>query len=151
MRLLTALLIAFGVTVGCDGSPAYEARVLEAKRIAGDYLSAAGGTAEDRGWSLLHPDRRRAFASEAAYRELAERSDWSRFAWSLEVPFCDDGVLCPVNLLLPNGASSIPAVLSVDPVDSHLGPIIRTNGFPDGQAGMEVDFDRIPFGAHGVR
>lgn len=57
------------------------------------WLTAAGGAAADRGWSLLHPATReqRYQGMQARYVADVERADWRRFAWAVEASRFHDG------------------------------------------------------------
>lgn len=80
----------------------------EARQRATAYLEAVVLDSGDRGWGLLHPDGRRTYGSEAAYRQVIDAADWTDFAWEFgESARCDDGV-CTFVLRLPNGRESVP-------------------------------------------
>lgn len=82
----------------------------EARQRVSEYLSAVVGGTADRGWKLLHPNGRRTYGSEDAYRQAMEAADWTEFAWEFgESSQCDDGV-CTSVLRLPNGRGSVPDV-----------------------------------------
>jgi hypothetical protein len=90
----------------------------EARQRVTDYLKAVALDSGDRGWGLLHPDGRRTYGSESAYRQMMDAADWTDFAWEFgESARCDDGV-CTFLLGLPNGRGSVPDVVwSTGPAD----------------------------------
>jgi len=104
---LVAVLVA-GCIVGTRGD------VNTARRLAGEYLRALAGEAEDRGWSLIVPDSRRAYANKEQYIELADATEWGEFAWEFsgESDYCEDGgVYCVVRLQVEGAPQTIPNFL----------------------------------------
>src|SRR5262245_48302461 len=100
------------VLVGCGGPPDNPARRAQARQVAEAFVRAVSGGEADRGWSLLHPYSRDDWANQAPWVEAAADADWSRFAFTvLEARYCDDGVICPIDLEFPAGASSVPAFI----------------------------------------
>lgn len=114
--LLTALVAGCGFSTGGDASTA--------RHLAGEYLSALAGEAPDRGWSLILPDSRRAYASRDQYIELAESADWSRFSWRFndEGDYC--GVYCVIRLVIDQ-REGIPQFL-LDAPQSRDDDLLRT-------------------------
>ena len=125
----------------------------EARQRVTEYLSAVVGGTPDRGWKLLHPNGRRTYGSEDAYREAMEAADWTNFAWEFgESARCDDGV-CTIVLRLRNGRGSVPEVAwSTGPGDPGL--FLSTKESTDGAreaGGAYVDvLQRGWFGGIGV-
>lgn len=80
------------------------------------YLHAVAGGQPDRGWSLLHPDSKRAYDSREQYVELAAAANWERFTWRVaeaDAAYCEDGgVYCQVRLEI---AGTPPAFLLAAP------------------------------------
>lgn len=110
------------------------------------YLDAVAGPQSDRGWSLVHPDSRRAYASREQYIELAVAADWGQFSWRLaeaDATYCEDGgVYCRVGLQI---AGTPPDFLLEAPnwkPTDHLRTITRDeSGAEPGTAWMVVYFD----------
>ena len=109
-----ALTVATALVVtACSGPPDNPARRADARELADACLHAVGGGQPDHGWSLLHPYSQEDWGGEAAWVEAAGEADWTRFAFTvLETRYCDDGVICPVDLEIPGGPASVPALVS---------------------------------------
>jgi hypothetical protein len=109
--------------------------------MAEQYLAAVAGAADDRGWSLLHPDARRDMfdGNGERYINLALASDWSTFEWSVESVVADDPSLFLIRL-----RTSPPGFL-VQPGDGNLR-ILAPND--NGSAIMAIRLDGL--GGSGV-
>lgn len=86
----------------------------------------------DRGWSLILPDSRRAYASRDQYIALAESTDWSRFSWRFndEGDYCEDGgIYCVVRLQIDQ-MEGIPQFLLNAP-QSREDDLLRTLSLDD--------------------
>jgi hypothetical protein len=129
--VLLGLLIA-----GCAERPE---RTREATELAEQYLFAVAGGADDRGWSLLHPDARRDMfgGSMERYINSVLASDWTTFKFSVESVVPDDPSLYLVQL-----RTSPPGFL-VQPGDHNLQ--ILANAF-DGAATMAIRLDTFARG-----
>jgi hypothetical protein len=110
----SAFLLAMAIVLtACSGTPDNPARRAEAMGVADAFLRAVSGGQLDRGWSLLHPYSQEDWGNEAAWVEAAGKADWSRFAFTeLRTRYCDDGVICPVDLEIPGGPGSVPDLIS---------------------------------------
>lgn len=150
MRLTLVLVAA--IATGCIGGG--RGSVERARQMASEYLAALTGDAADRGWSLILPDSRRAYADAEQYGELATEADWSRFNWQLVGDgSCEDGgVYCVVRLQIDDAPGSIPAFLQ-DPPGSREDDLFMTFRLDDddatpGNAEITVYFD--PDGTSGI-
>ncbi len=87
-RLIVLVLVGL-LIAGC--TPRRD-RSEEARQLAEQYLAAAAGGADDRGWSLLHPDARRDMFGNGADRYLnaVAASDWTDFRFTIESVVADD-------------------------------------------------------------
>ena len=115
------LLIIVGL-VACQQASGGNAA--EASRLARSYLEAVSGDADDRGWPLILPDSRRAYATQDAYLAAVESSDWTGFTWEVleEGTYCEDGgVHCVVRLQI----DGVPPVLLSAP-QSEPEDLLRT-------------------------
>lgn len=109
-RCLAGVVLA-GCALGSTGD------VATARRLADEYLSAVGGDTPDRGWSLLLPDSRRAYADRDQYLQLTTDAEWDRFSWRFadSGDYCEDGgVYCVVRIEI-HDTSSIPDFLLTAP------------------------------------
>lgn len=107
MSRLVLVAIAAMALAGC--APDNPGRRSEAAEIVTRYLRALSGAEADRGWSLLHPSARDEWGGREEYVVAAAEADWSEFEFTvLEALYCDDGVICPVALDVPNGRESVP-------------------------------------------
>lgn len=130
------------------------ALVERARQFASEYLAALTGETADRGWSLILPDSRRAYADAEQYVELAAEADWSRFEWQLVGDgSCEDcGVYCVVRLQIDDAPGSIPP-FRLDPPGSREDDLFMTFRLDDddltpGNAEITVYFG--PDGAGGI-
>jgi len=148
MWLATAVII-----VGC-GLPA-SGDVTAARHLADEYLSALAGGVRDRGWSLILPDSRRAYADLDQYLALASAADWTQFSWDLveEGDYCEDGgVYCVVRIQFDDAPDAIPSFLLSSP-ESRQDDMFWTVRLDDdvstaGNAEMVVYF--TPGGPSGI-
>lgn len=110
MRWL-AIAVAAALLGGCY--PTHRVFRSGTQAMVETYLDAAAGGAPDRGWSLLDPSLRlEAFNDdEAAYRRLAEDSDWNQFAWAVTETVPDEPSWQNAYLAVPDGPSSVPQFL----------------------------------------
>jgi hypothetical protein len=85
-RTLVGLVLLAFLIAGCAERPE---RTGEATELAEQYLAAVSGAADDRGWSLLHPDARRDMFGGSMERYLSGvlASDWTSFH-SASSPSC---------------------------------------------------------------
>lgn len=88
-RRLIALVLVGLLIAGC--TPRQD-RSKEATQLAEQYLAAVAGGADDRGWSLLHPDARRDMFGDSVDRYLnaVAASDWTNFRFTIESVVADD-------------------------------------------------------------
>jgi hypothetical protein len=89
----------------------------DARRIAAEYLAALEGSTDDRGWSLLLPESRRAYDDREQYLELVEAANWGELDWRVlgtDEVRCDDGY-CQVAIDVSSGTSTIPDFLLTAP------------------------------------
>ncbi len=118
-----------------------------------DYLRALTAEHGDRGWSLILPDSRRAYADQDQYTALAEGEDWSGFTWSLvDGAYCEDGgVYCVVRLEIAPGPNVPTWILDApqsDVANRYLTLKLDDDPETPGNAAMVVYFD--PDGDNGV-
>jgi hypothetical protein len=116
------LFLAVGL-VACFGTPI--TRVEDARRIADGYLVAVSTDSADRGWSLLHPMAQEIYGPYERYVETAAAIDWSGFRWrQLDTEgsvFCDDGVICRIDLEIEGDRDAIPPFLIEPEWDDEVG------------------------------
>jgi len=121
VRLL--MLAAAASLVACFGTPI--TRVEDSRRIAENYLVAVSTDTPDRGWSLLHPMAQEIYGPRERYVETAAAIDWSGFRWRQVgregSAFCDDGVICEIELEVEGGRDAIPGFLIEPEWDDELG------------------------------
>lgn len=145
---LVAVLVA-GCFLGTRGD------VSSAQRLASEYLRALTGESGDRGWSLILPDSRRAYASQEQYTELVQEADWSAFTWHLAGggDYCEDGgVYCVVRVHVDNAPESIPDFLLAAP-RSHEEDTLRTMRYDDDESSpgnIEIVVYFTPGGPRGI-
>lgn len=146
-----ALLAGFMMVAGCTQPPDNPDRRQQAVELADRYLQALVGAEADRGWSLLHPSARDEWTSREAYLAAAEQADWSRFdVIVVEALYCDDGIICPVALDLPNGPESVPEAFRSPDNRNSIGILFReADGLP-GNAELTVVLSDFFRGEGGV-
>jgi hypothetical protein len=101
-----------------------DARIREARGIADGYLTAVSTDTPDRGWSLLHPMAQEIYGPYERYVATAAAIDWSSFRWRQVNPdrgFCDDGVICIIELEVEGGLDHIPQFLIEPEWDEEEG------------------------------
>ena len=151
MRNLALAIVALMLLAGCSQPPDNPGRRQLAVDLADRYLHALVGAEPDRGWSLLHRTARDEWGSEAEYVADAEEADWSRFDFTVrEALYCDDGIICPVALDLPNGRDSVPEAFRSPDNRNSIGILFReTDGLP-GNAELTVVLSDFLRGEGGV-
>ena len=135
-RTLVALILLGLLFMGCTR---HQDRTEEATALAERYLDAVAGAADDRGWSLLHPDARRDMFddSEDRYLNAVAASDWTDFRFTIESVVADDPSLYLVQL------RTDPPRFLVQPWGGNvwiLGPE------PDGLSMMAIRFEPLASG-----
>lgn len=151
MRNLALSAIAVILVAGCVQPPDNPDRRQQAVELADRYLRSLIGGEPDRGWSLLHPTARDEWDSEAAYVRAAEGADWSRFDFTvLEAVSCDDGIICPVALDLPNGRDSVPEAFRSPDDRNSIGIAFREAAGLPGNAELTVVLSDVLRGQGGV-
>lgn len=151
MRKLALWIVALLVLGGCVGPPDNPGRRQQAAELADRYLHALVGGEPDRGWSLLHATARDEWGSEAAYVALAEATDWSSFDFTVLGPmYCDDGIMCPVALDLPNGPDSVPEGYRGTDSRNSIGIFFRESEGLPGNAELPVVLPDVIRGEGGV-
>jgi hypothetical protein len=143
--------VALLVMAGCGQPPDNPDRRQQAVALAQRYLGALVGGEPDRGWSLLHDSAQAEWGSQEAYVRTAEEADWSGFGFAvIEALYCDDGVICPVALDLPNGEASVPDAFRSPDGRNSIGISFRdAEGLP-GNAEMTVVLPDLLRGEGGV-
>ncbi len=137
---MLASLVA-GCALATGGSTA------RARQVADDYLAALTTDGGDRGWSLILPDSRRAYADQDQYTALAEAGDWSAFAWSeVDGDHCQDGgAYCVVRIEIEPGQHGVPGWMLDAPQSDEANRYFTLNLDEDpttpGNAEMVVYFD----------
>lgn len=150
--VLLALALIVGVGA-CAAQPGYRGTPAQASSMVVGYLERLAGKAQDRGWSLLLPDSRRAYDSREQYIDLAAGADWDGFMWRLVDPaatYCEDGgVYCRVRLQVDG---SVPDFLLEAPNSKPTDHLVTVMLDPDntlpGNAWIVVYFD--PQGPRGI-
>jgi hypothetical protein len=117
------LLAVVAGLVACCGIP--ETRVQDARGIAERYLIAVSTDTPDRGWSHLHPMAQQIYGPYERYVATAAAIDWSGFRWRQVgregSAFCDDGVICEIELQVEGGRDAIPPFLIEPEWDAEEG------------------------------
>lgn len=134
--MLVALVLFGFLIAGCAEGPE---RTGEATELAEQYLAAVAGGADDRGWSLLHPDARRDMFGGSMERYLngVLASDWKNFQFSVESVVPDDPSLYLIQL------RATPPGFLVQPADHNLYILADVH---DGVATMSVRLDTFARG-----
>lgn len=135
-RTLVALILFGSLAAGCAERPE---RTAEATELAEQYLAAVSGAADDRGWSLLHPDARRDMfgGSVERYLNAVLASDWTNFQFSVESVVPDDPSLYLVQV------RATPPAFLVQAADHNR--YIMANAH-DGLATMSIRLDTFARG-----
>ena len=117
--------LLFAVATSLTGCAAHEPiRTNDAEATVRSYLNAAGGGAEDRGWSLLLPvTQQTTFAGdEMGYIAAADATDWQGFHWSIGRVVPDEPYTYQVSLVAENEAVPELVALVTDFEDSPYPP-----------------------------
>jgi hypothetical protein len=124
-----------------------------AQAMVDAYFRAASEGSSDLGWSLLHPDSRRAAFGDdyARYEALVRAADWSRFRWSVLDVIADDPTLYLVEVRIPGGPAVMPrflvdqdawrpALIAIPSADAELVTIPVRMEWPFGPVGIYAAF-----------
>jgi hypothetical protein len=134
--MLVALFFCALLIVGCAIGPD---RTAEATGLAEQYLAAVAGGADDRGWSLLHPDARRDMFGDSAdrYVNAVAASDWTDVRFTIESVVADDPSLYLIQL------RTDPPRFLAQPWGGNLWIL---GSEPDGSATMAIKFEPFATG-----
>ena len=150
-RAVVLLGLALALAACTPRAQAYEARVNEARDLAAAYLDALQGP--DRGWPLLTEHSHRVWGDVARYVTTLGAADWSGFSWQLphdDRGFCDDDVICHIEIRVPAdarvpevliGGPGRPRVLFQTPNDERWSLQVIFPRFLPGRGGVEWSDD----------